>query len=143
MTSSWRHYYDIKYSLVIKSFNELATLIHFHVLHPTEVTLVYSTKSISRHKPINFILNVVTYWWHMVTYGVDKMCIGDEHDEKSWRCTFKGNVFSWELLTFFEIEFFSKSLILILFQSVIIILAHETYKMKFLSTKQTKIQQNS
>ena len=39
------------------------------------------------------------------------------------------------IFNIFEIEFFSKSLILILFQSVIIILAHETYKMELLSTK--------
>ena len=39
------------------------------------------------------------------------------------------------IFNIFEIEFFSKSLILILFQSVIIILAHETYKIELLSTK--------
>ena len=43
----------------------------------------------------------------------------------------------------FEIEFLSKSFILIEFQSVLMILAHETYKMELQSTKRTKIQLNT
>ena len=43
----------------------------------------------------------------------------------------------------FEIEFFSKSFILIAFQSVSMILAHETYKIELPSTKRTKIQLNT
>ena len=43
----------------------------------------------------------------------------------------------------FEIEFFSKSFILIVFQSVSMILAHETYKIELPSTKRTKIQLNT
>ena len=67
MTSSLRHYFHIKYSLVIKSFNELSTLIHFRLLRPTKVTLVYSQN----------LFQDITNFTLIDSRNIDKMYLSD------------------------------------------------------------------